>query len=61
MREHYLAVLNSIVEFSLALNVTYDKQLKQQVTNHHALKDLFNQITSYKYILRGMLNDANLS
>jgi len=55
-----MSALEELIQYSMLLNTHYNRDLQVKVQDHASFRNIYNKISSYKYIIKGLLNDANL-
>jgi hypothetical protein len=55
-----MSALAELVQYSMLLNTHYNKNLQAKIQDHASFRNIYNKVSSYKYIIKGLLNDANL-
>jgi hypothetical protein len=61
IKENYedLNTLETLVTYGLSFNIPDLDNLKTTVKKHSSFNNIYNKITAYKFILKGLLNDCN--
>jgi hypothetical protein len=57
--QHDLAILETIIDYGLSFHVADLNKLKSKVINHSSFNNIYNKITAYKFVIKGLLNEAN--